>query len=723
MKALFFITLILTMSTNQMAAQKEITLEGIWTRGEFNSKLVPGFNFLKDGGHYTLLNNNKILSYDITSGDFTETIFDPTDLAESMPFSGRISSYTFSDDENLLLLATDQESIYRRSYYANYLIFNREDKSIAPLFEKGKQMNALFSPDGQKVGFVFDNNLYYKDLRKNQIVQISEDGRKNEIINGAADWVYEEEFAITRTFEWSSDSRHLAWIRFDEREVPEFTMTNYEGGLYPEYETFKYPKVGERNSVVAVNIYDSETGETHSADIMTTNTDLYIPRIKWMPKENKLIIFVLNRHQNDLKLIAADPETGRSELLMQETNPYYIDIHDNLTFLSDGEQFLWTSDTDGYNQIYLHHLNGDKVKVTRGDYDVTDMYGYDPVRNRIYFQAAINSPLEREVYSIRPDGSDLQKVAGTKGWNAAGFSTTFDYLILNHSSSATPPVFTVCKNDGSPVRVLEDNAALVKRIEAYNFRPREFFTFQNREGVSLNGYMIRPPEFDPKKEYPVFMFLYGGPGSQQVVNRWGAGYEPWFQMLAQKGYIVACVDNRGTGARGAEFKKSIYLNLGKQETADQIDAARYLGDLDYVDKNRIGVFGWSYGGYMSTNLILHGNEVFRLAIAVAPVTNWRWYDTIYTERYMRTESENEKGYYNFSPVYFAPKLKGRYLLVHGISDDNVHFQHSAEMANALIKAGKKFEAMYYPNNNHGISEQGARLHLFTLMTDFIMNNL
>lgn len=723
MKQILLFTIFLTMCINTSMAQKEIKLEDIWASNTFDARTIPGFNFMKDGRQYTLQKNNEIIAYDITTGEKTQTIFDPIQVNGDVLFQGQLSNYIFSEDETLILLATKREQVYRRSYFADYIIYNREKRTLEPLYEKGKQMNAHFSPDGKKIGFVFENNLYYKNLEDGSIVQVTSDGEKNAVINGAADWVYEEEFAITRTFEWSPDSRYLAYIRFDEKEVREFTMTNYKGHLYPDYETFKYPKVGEKNSEVEVYIYDTQNKSKQNVDIQTREKDLYIPRIKWMNNQANLTVFVLNRHQNDLKLWIADPLTGKTRLLMQEQNQYYIDIHDDLTFLADGEHFLWMSEKEGYNQVYLCDMEGDCNKIVEGEFDITELYGYDPVRKQIYFQAAKRSPLQREVFAVRTDGTGLRELSKQEGWNTARFSTTYDYFILTHSTANTPPTYAVLENDGRKIRILQDNKELKERIEAYNFQPKEFFTFKNREGTELNGYMIRPVDFDPNKQYPVFMFLYGGPGSQQVVDSWGGRYLVWFQMLAQQGYLVACVDNRGTGARGEEFKKQIYLNLGKYETADQIDAAKYLGSLDYTDEKRIGVFGWSYGGYMSTNLILHGNDVFKLAIAVAPVTHWRWYDTIYTERYMRTESENKKGYHDYSPVYFANKLKGHYLLVHGMSDDNVHLQHSTEMADALIRAGKDFETMYYPNDAHSINEPGSRLHLFRLMTQFLNKNL
>lgn len=705
-------------------AQHKINLEDIWSRHIFDARTIPGFNFMADGRHYTLQVGQKIEAYDITTGTGTETIFDPAKLPEGHNYEGHLATYTFSSDESQILLATNRKPIYRRSYLADFYIYNRKSGQISRLFPDGQVMNAHFSPDGEKVGFVYQNNLYIRNLSTGKIHQITHDGEENAIIHGAADWVYEEEFAITRTFEWSNDSRYLAWIRFDERAVPEFTMTNYTNGFYPEYVTFKYPKVGETNATVSVHLWDSKSGKTRNVDILTSETDLYIPRIKWTRNPDLLTVYVLNRHQNHLKLLQIRASNLESSILMEETNPYYLDITDDLTFLNDDQGFIWTSEKGDKNQIFLYDFEGNVKKLTDGTQEVTAVYGYDPIHKTIYFQATDDSPLRRAVFSVSLDGK-TQKLTGKElsGWNSAKFSTTFDYYVLTHATANTPPVYTVYSRNGKKIRDIETNQSLRQQIRAYDFQPKEFFTFTIDDGTELNGYMIKPGDFDPEQEYPVFMFLYGGPGSQQVVDNWQDRYQPWFQMLVQKGYIIACVDNRGTGGRGEEFKKMTYLNLGKLETVDQIAAAKYLGGLSYVNADRIGVFGWSYGGYMSTNLLLHGNDVFSMAVAVAPVTNWRWYDTIYTERYMRTVEENEKGYRDFSPVYFADRLKGKYLLIHGISDDNVHFQHAAEMARALIDAGKDFETMYYPNDNHGIAQPTSRIHLFRLITDFIKDNL
>lgn len=499
-------------------------------------------------------------------------------------------------------------------------------------------------------------------------------------------------------------------------------MTNYRDEMYPEYVTFKYPKVGEDNAKVTIHFYDLESENTRM--VIMANPMEYVPRIKWTQDPEVLCVFNMNRHQNKLELILADAKSGNTSVLLTEKSKWYIDIHDNLTFLKNGKQFLWTSERDGWNHIYLYKMNGALDRqLTKGEWEVTSFYGMDEEKGLAYYQAAKESPLQREIYMTGLKGR-TNKMSTQSGWNQAQFSSTFDYFVLDYSTHNIPPVYTVFERKGNEVRVIENNAQVQKVQKSVEALPVEFFSFKTEDNVSLNGYMIKPANFDENKKHPVFMYQYSGPGSQQVVDRWqGRRYYWWLQMLAQEGYVVACVDGRGTGARGEAFKKMTYLELGKLETIDQIEAAKYLGGLSYADPNRVGIFGWSYGGYMSSLCILKGNDVFKAAIAVAPVTSWKWYDSIYTERYMRTLKENENGYTDNSPIYFADKLKGNYLLVHGMGDDNVHFQHTAEMSNALINANKQFDTYFYPNRNHGIYGGVTRLHLFNKMTSFLEENL
>lgn len=713
----------LLFSLSLIAQQANITVEDIWGDYRFVGKRVPGFNFLKDGKHYTRLENNAIKKYDLVSGEFVNNIFSVEDIDEGINFPANLDSYTFNADETKILLETDLEKIYRYSTKANYYIWNSADNSITKLFEKGKPSFATFSPKSDKVAFVFENNLYIKDLTSEAITQVTNDGVYNKILNGDADWVYEEEFAFAKAFHWSPDGNRIAFMRFDESEVKEFTMTKFKGGLYPEYETFKYPKVGEKNAVVSIHIYDLASGKTVAADV-GQETDIYFPRIKWTQDPNSLCIFRMNRHQNHLELLLADARTGQTSLMMEEKNKYYIDIDDDITFLKDGKSFIWTSEQDGFNHIYLYDIKGNKKQqLTKGNFDVSKFYGFDENSKTLFYQSSETSTLEENIYAINLNGKQKKRLTEGAGTHNAQFSSTFDYFVNSHSTINSPISYVVRDRNGKAVRTIEDNEDLTKIQDYFNVQPVEFFQFETSEQVKLNGWMIKPTNFDPNRQYPVFMTLYGGPGSQQVKDQWKGQNYWWYQMLAQQGYIIACVDNRGTGARGEEFKKMTYLQLGKYETIDQIEAAKYLGALPYADANRIGIFGWSYGGFMSSLCLLKGNDVFKAAIAVAPVTSWRWYDSIYTERYMRTEKENPDGYKDNSPVYFADQLKGHYLLVHGGGDDNVHYQQSAEMMNALIDANKHFDTYTYHNRNHGIYGGNTRLHLYNKMTNFLNQKL
>lgn len=704
-------------------AQKKITLEDIWQNYLFTPKSISEFSFLNDGKSYSQLQDNKIQQYDLVSGKLVNTLCDGAALKGTAGFKGEIESYSLSSDESKILIESETESIYRHSTRAFFYVYDRKSKSLTAVFEDAKQRLATLNPQADKVAFVMDNNLYIKNLSGGELTKVTSDGKENAVINGATDWVYEEEFSFDRGFQWSPDGKHLAFYRFDESQVPQFTLTNYRGELYPEYVTYKYPKVGEKNAIVTIHVYDVAKAKTTEVSF-NQEEDYYVPRIKWTQNPNQLCVFKMNRHQNQLDLLLADASTGDTRLLLQETNKYYIEIDDNLTFLADGKHFIRTSEMDGWNHLYLYDMNGKLVtQLTKGQSEVTEFYGVDEKNQLAYYQADERSPIAREVYAVSLDGKRKQKLGADPGWNSALFSTTFDYYILTQSTANAPATYTVFDKAGKKVRVIEDNAALKGLQKEYKVSEVEFFSFTTKDKVDLNGWMIKPAGFKDILKYPVLMFVYGGPGNQQVTDHWlGANYW-WFQMLAQQGYVVACVDNRGTGGRGEAFKKVTYLQLGKYETADQIEAARYLGGLKYCDPERIGIFGWSYGGYMSSLCLFKGNDVFKAGIAVAPVTNWKWYDSIYTERYMRTAEENPEGYHDNSPINFANQLKGNYLLVHGMGDDNVHFQHTAEMANALIAANKQFDTYFYPNRNHGIYGGATRLHLYTKMTGFLNDHL
>ncbi|NJB87515.1 dipeptidyl-peptidase-4 [Lewinella marina] len=722
MRILLFLLLGATLPLT--AQQKAISLEDIWSSYIFSPDGVSGFNFLQDGSSYAELEGNAVVTYDITTGEVARTLVDGNALPTDGGFSGRIDDYTLSDDEKKILISSETEQLFRRSSQSNYFVYDVASGALNPVYPEGKIRLATLDPTGRRVAFVVDNNVHIRDLSSGRLTQVTEDGEVNAIINGATDWVYEEEFGFSKALYWSPDGKRLAYLKFDERAVPEFTYTDFHDGAYPEYNTFKYPKVGEENSTVSLHVYHLEKDET--TDLLTVNGDdsgswHYLPRVQWTTEAGELTAQRMNRHQNELELLLFDLKKDKQRTLLAEKNPYYVDVHDNLTFLDDS--FIWTSEQDGYNQIYLYGLQGGKPQqITADSFDVTEFYGVHD--GRIYFQAAGRNPMQREVYTKQLKGKDRPRpLAAAAGYNDAQFSGNYDYFVLTNSTINRPAKVVVMDHTGTEIREIVTNQELAETIQEYGYQPAEFFTFTTEEGTELNGYMIKPASHATGQQHPLLMHVYGGPGSQQVLDNWRGQNMAWFQLLAQKGFVVAVVDNRGTGARGQELKKQTYLTLGKQETEDQISAAKYLGSLDFIDANRIGIFGWSYGGFMALHGILQGNDVFAAAIAVAPVTNWKWYDTIYTERYMRTYAENKEGYDRNSPINYADQLRGDLLLVHGMGDDNVHFQHTAEMANALIMNNKQFETYFYPNRNHGIYGGPTRLHLYTKMTNFLLDHL
>jgi len=723
-KTVFFIVAVFVL-LNVISGQnkKEIALEDIWRDYKFSSKSIGGLRSMNSGSYYTVLEPRKegvcIVKYAYTNKNYEQVLVNATDLKLNDEII-KIDDYEFSADETKLLIASDKEVIYRHSSKSHYYIYDLSTKSLAKLTEGSvKQMYASFSPSANKVAYVVDNNLFYKDLTTNKETQITSDGEKNKIINGASDWVYEEELVLVKAFKWSPDGNKIAFFRFDESEVKEWLMKRY-GSLYPAEERFKYPKAGETNSKVEVYFYDLKTAKKVKANIGDEYE--YVSRINWTNDAKSLAIQTLNRHQNDLNIYLTNSSTGESKILYHEEDERYIDVP-TTEFLSSKNQFLITSEKDGFNHFYLYDISGKLVnQVTKGKWDVTDYYGIDEKKGILYYQSVEVSPKEKHVYAIRLNGSSKKQLTKRKGTNNAAFSTSFKYFINHHTTANTPHYITLNDNTGKEKMLLDDNADLKSRIKKYKVSQKEFFQI-NVNGNNLNAWKIVPTNFDSTKKYPVFMYVYGGPGSGTVKDSWGGSNYFWFQLLASKGYVVISVDNRGTGARGAEFKKMTYKQLGKYETEDQIAVAKYLATLPYIDGSRIGIFGWSYGGYMSSLCITKGADVFKTAIAVAPVTNWRYYDNIYTERYMQTPQENEDGYDDNSPINHVKKLKGSYLLVHGMADDNVHYQNAVEMSAALIRENIQFTEMMYPNKNHGIYGGNTRLHLYTLMTNFILKNL
>ena len=672
---------------------------------------------MNDGEFYTQIKNGEegqeIIKYSFKNGKRVVRLFKSSDFKIK-----RINSYSLSNDDRLMLLATETESIYRYSKKAIYYVFNIQNNKIKKLSDN-KVRYPTFSPDGTKVAFVFENNLYIKDITNGKENQITFDGKKNNIINGASDWVYEEEFKLVRGFEWSGDSRTIAFYKFDESHVKEFSMDKFNGNLYPTQEVFKYPKAGEANSTVSVYLYNIDDEEKKL--IYTEEDYEYIPRIKWSNDPNILTMIGLNRHQNKLDFIVVDSKDGSNRVLFTEEDKYYIDINDNLTFLPNNF-FIWTSEKKGYNHIYLKGLDGSEEQITSGSWEVTSFYGLDSDKMEIFFSSTEDGSINRSLYCLDLDSGKRKKLSTQTGTNSAKFSNGLKYYINTYSNANTPPIFTLHKADGSLIKTIEDNTEFQNKLEEYNISEKEFITIYT-DNADLNAWIIKPPNFDDNKKYPLFMFLYGGPGSQKVLNRYEGNNFYWYQMLAQKGYVIACVDNRGTGGKGAEFKKMTYKELGKYETIDQIDAAKYFGSLNYIDEKRIGIQGWSYGGYMSSLAITKGADVFNLAVAVAPVTNWRYYDNIYTERYMQTPQENPSGYDENSPINHVEKLKGKYLLIHGTADDNVHVQNTYEMSSALVRANKQFDLFVYPDKNHGIYGKNTRYHLYKKITNFILDNL
>nr|WP_298997298.1 S9 family peptidase [uncultured Allomuricauda sp.] len=700
------------------AQKKKITLEEIWG-GNFRTEQLDVLRSMKNGKQYTILNFNRgngsssLDKYDYATQQKVETI---VASGSSVP---NFTSYEFSADESKIILATEVEPIFRRSRLGIYYVYDVASKGVTKISDNKIQEPEL-SPDGSKVAYVLDNNLYIFDVGAKTTNQITQDGSYGTIINGVTDWVYEEEFAFVKAFSWNSDGSKIAFLRFDETKVPHFSMDVYGEMLYPFQYEFKYPKAGEENAKVSLHMYDVASGSTNDVDL---NDAYYIPRIKWMNNPKFLSVQTLNRHQDHLRLLAINAEDNSVRTLMEEKDDAYVDVTDNLTFLAD-DSFIWTSEADGHNQIYLYGNDGKlKNQVTQGDWEITDYYGYDRKRKVIYYQSTENGSINRDVYSIKTNGKSKKRLTQQEGTNAADFSADYTYFINTFSSATTPYQFTLHQaSTGKQLKVIKDNSVLDGKLETYELSPKEFSTI-SINGNDLNMYMIKPVDFDENKEYPLLMFQYSGPGSQQVANRWFGSNDYWHQMLVSHGYIVACVDGRGTGLKGRDFKKVTQKELGKYEVEDQIAAAKELSKLSYIDENRTGIWGWSYGGFMSTNCLLKGNDVFEMAIAVAPVTSWRFYDTIYTERYMQTPQENASGYDDNSPFNYPELLKGKYLLVHGSGDDNVHVQNTMRMVEALVQANKDFEWAIYPDKNHGIYGGNTRLHLFTKMTNFIKENL
>lgn len=704
MRKLFLAFLLVPLMS--VAQKKQITLEDVFKNRTFQGDMVPGF-----------------------SDQPLDSIINTSDVKDENGKQLSTKDYELSADKKRVIFLTGREPIYRRSSKANSYLFDATSKKTIRLNE-GKIMHASFSPDGSKVAFVKDNNLYIYDVASGQTKAVTTDGKWNYIINGNCDWVYEEEFAFSQAYQWSPKGNYLAYYRFDESNVKEYEFTVFDSSYNKQY-SYKYPKAGEANSKVEIHIYDVVNGKDVKAQY--EQGDIYIPRIKWTQDDNALVVYWLNRHQDDLKLLLTNSQSGASNLLYEEKNKYYVEIDDNWWYLKDGKHFLFTSEMSGFNHLYLYSLDGkEKKQVTKGNYEVTDVNGVDEKNKMIYYTMAYPTPMDRTLFATDFAGTKNYQLSQTQGWHRTVFNNDLTQYYDYYSTINTPQVVSLYKVSlnkkkeptASLVKSVNDNSKLNKKMDEYDLSKAEFIRVPNGKGDTLNGWMLKPTNFDPNKKYPLLFCNYGGPGSQQVANRFGA-VSFWHQMLAEKGYIVVSVDNTGTGYRGEEFKKKTYLQLGKYEIEDQIAAAKYFSNMSFVDKNNIGHWGWSFGGFMSSLAITKGNDVFTAAIAVAPVTSWRFYDNIYTERYMRTPQENAKGYDENSPLNFTDRIKGKFLIIHGTADDNVHFQNSVEMITAMIKNNVDFQSAYYPNKNHGISgmSDNTTFHLWSKMTNWLYQNL
>jgi len=717
-----FLLLFIISFTVATGQQKQINLQEIWS-GAFRTQGLDELRSLKSGKQYAVLNYNQssgessVDVYDYLSGEKVNTLVTSSEIKDANYFL----TYTLSKDETKVLLATDLQQIYRRSTLGTYHVYDVNTKKTI-LVSEHKIQEPVLNPAGTKVAYGYNNNIFIKNLTTGRTTQVTEDGIKNSIINGITDWVYEEEFAFVRAFEWNNDGSKIGYIKFDEAKVPRFSMDVYGKGLYPKQQVFKYPKAGDPNAGVSLHVYDIETQKTSNVDLSEYN-NYYIPRIKWTQQTNVLSVQTTNRKQNTIDLIFVDASKNQTSLVLQEKDDAYVDITDNLTFFKDNS-FIWTSERDGWNHIYHFNKNGTlKNQITKGPWEVTNYYGYNPKNNTIYYQSTENGSINRGVYSVNVKGKNKKELSVDTGTNRASFSKDYSYYINTFQSATTPSIFTLNdSNTGTVIKQIKDNAALATKVAGYKMSEKEFSTI-SINGYDLNMYTIKPLDFDPSKKYPLFMYQYSGPGSQNVANKWNGSNDYWHQMLVQQGYIVVCIDGRGTGLKGRDFKKVTQLALGKYEVEDQITAAKKLGALPYIDANRIGIWGWSYGGFMSSNCLFQGSDTFSMAIAVAPVSSWRFYDTIYTERYMTTPQENASGYDTNSPMYHVDKLKGKFLLVHGSADDNVHVQNTTRLVAALVQANKQFDWAIYPDKNHGIYGGNTRLHLYTKMTNFIKNNL
>lgn len=714
------------------AQEGKIKLQDV-TNGVYWPKQIDGVNPMNDGESYTQLSpdHKRIVRHSFKTGKEIATVFDVETArgSKKLPY---IDGYIMSPDEHRILIQTETKGIYRRSYTAVYYIYDVRNNTLEPLSEGGPQQVPLFSPDGNVIAFARGNNLFLvKLLFGNAEVQVTKDGKFNEVINGLPDWVNEEEFTTNRSFDFSADSKVLAWVRYDESQVPIYSMQEFKGlyparsefDAYPGTYDYKYPVAGQKNSEVKVMTFDIKNRVTRTLDV-PLDKDGYIPRIKFTSDPTKLAVITLNRHQSQMDVYMANPLSKVCKLVLREKNEKYVreTAYTQMKFY-DGH-FSLLSERSGFQHLYWYTLGGQlEAQITKGNFEVTDFYGYDARTGSFYYASTQESPLRRAVYKADKQGR-VKKLSSSVGTNSAKFSKTMKYYMNVYSSAQQPPVTSLCDNNGKTITTLIDNADLKAKVEKVAGK-KEFFQFTTSEGVQLNGWMVKPRDFDASKKYPVVMYQYSGPGSQEVTDSWNLGFYGagiFESYLTEQGFICACVDGRGTGARGADFEKCTYLQLGLRESQDQVETAIYLGSLPYVDKANIGIWGWSFGGFNTLMSMSEGRPVFKAGVAVAAPSNWKYYDTVYTERYMRTPNENAAGY-AINPMERAANLSGSLLLIHGTADDNVHFRNVAEMSEALVQANKQFEMQIYTNRNHSIYGGNTRYHLLTRMCDFFKRNL
>ncbi len=730
----FFTLLLLAIFVTGIQAQQKVTLQDI-AQGTYRAQGISGLKPMLDGEHYTQISSDhkRIVKYSFKTGEEVGTLFDVTTARDCDLKS--FDDYILSPDEKLILIQTETKPIYRHSFTAVYYIYNVKNNKMEPLSNNGPQQVPLFSPDGNQIAFVRNNNIYLvKLLFGNSESQVTKDGEYNHVLNGIPDWVYEEEFSFNRAFDFSADSKMIAYVRFDESAVPMFSFPWYKGlapektsyATYPGAYEYKYPKAGEVNSKVSVHTYDIKSHVTRKMDLQI-DSDGYIPRIKFTSDPEKLAIMTLNRHQNRLDLYMANPRSGLCKVAIRDEAEQYIkeSAYSNIKFYP--EHIVMMSEKDGYNHLYLYTIAGNLVKqITKGQFEVTSFLGWDQKANVFYYASNEGSPLRTAIYKIDGKGKKT-KLSTRTGSNSAIFSTNQKYYINTFSNISTPTLITLNDNRGKELTTLLDNSKLKAQTAQLNMPQKEFFTFRTSSGVELNGWMMKPANFNANKKYPVILHQYSGPGSQQVIDRWGIGsfgdgglFEAY---MCDKGYIMVCVDGRGTGGRGAAFEKCTYLQLGVKEAEDQVETARYLGTLPYIDGKRIGIWGWSFGGYNTLMSMSDGSGAFKAGVAIAAPSDWRFYDTVYTERFMRTPKENAEGYDAGSAIKRAPQLKGSLLLIHGTADDNVHYQNCAEYSEALVQAGIQFDMQVYTNRNHGIFGGKTREHLMNRVANFFIQNL